>query len=298
MQTYGLKIILSLIGFIFLMAGCKSEKKEESEEKKSVDLTEFKQTSISESRSISYEMTLPVKMAGLFDHVGADFFPEFLNPADQFGKYHKPVKIALNLGVYGVDLSYVKMFSQHQRSVAYLNAIHRLAGDMGIPREIYGNVLENMEFFVSNKDSLSRVALDLYITTDEYLREDGQKGAASLVAMGGWIESMYIATRIWEMDKENLALQDKIAEQKYSLNSLIALMNNYHSDLDLAEYLLMLKNLRRTYDKFQLFYRDGDVQVDTSSKTISAGGYFINITPGQMEEISEKIRNLRILIIH
>ena len=75
-------------------------------------------------------------------------------------------------------------------------------------------------------------------------------------------------------------------------------MNNYHSDLDLAEYLLMLKNLRRTYDKFQLYYRDGDVSVDTSKKTISAGSYIINITTEQMEEISGKIENLRTLIIH
>ncbi len=298
MNKNGLRVVLSLCSIVFILAGCKSETKTDSTGKDPVDLAEFKETSIAESRSISYEMTLPVKMAGLFDHVGADFFPEFLNPADQFGKYNKSVKIALNLGVFGVDLSYVKMFSQHQRSVAYLNAIHRLAGDMGIPREIYGDVLENMEFFVTNKDSLSMVAMDLYQTTDEYLRKDGQEGAASLVAMGGWIESMYIATRIWEMDRGNLALQDKIAEQKYSLNSLIALMNNYHADLDLAEYLLMLKNLRRTYDKFQLYYKQGDVQVDTSSKTISAGGYYINITPDQMEEISDKIENLRTLIIH
>jgi hypothetical protein len=281
-----------------MLQGCKHDKKAGLETGEPVDLAEFKETTFSESRSISYEMTLPVEMAGLFDHVGANFFPEFLNPADQFGKYSKPVKIALNLGVYGVDLSYVKMFSQHQRSVAYLNAIHRLAGELNIPKEIYGDILENIEFFVTNRDSLSQVAMELYVTTDEFLRDSGQEGAASLVAMGGWIESMYIATRIWEMDPGNLALQDKIAEQKYSLNSLIALMNNYHSDLDLAEYLLMLKNLRRTYDKFQLYYKQGDVQVDTSSKTISTGGYYVNITTGQMEEIADKIQNLRTLIIH
>ncbi len=280
------------------MTHCKSDKSAAEQKEANVDMNDFKETSISESRSISYEMTLPAEMAGLFDHVGADFYPEFLNPADEFGKYNKPVKVALNLGVFGVDLSYVKMFGQHQRSVGYLNAIHRLAGKMNIPREIYGDVLENMEFFVTNKDSLSKVTMDLYIATDEFLKQDGQEGAASLVAMGGWIESMYIATRIWEMRPDNLALQDKIAEQKYSLNSLIALMNNYQSDLDLAEYLLMLKNLRRTYDKFQLFYKAGDVEVDTSSKTISTGGYFINITPDQMKEISDKIENLRTLIIH
>ena len=287
-----------LLILVSMLTACKSDRAAAPVAEKKLDLAEFTETKISDARTISYEMTLPVKMAGLFDHVGADFYPEFLNPPDEYGKYVRPVKRALNLGVYGVDLSYVKMFGQHQRSVAYLNAIHRLAGEMNIPRDIYGNVLENMEFFVSNKDSLTKVAMDLYVTTDEFLKSDGQEGAASLVAMGGWIESMYIATGIWEMDPGNLALQDKIAEQKYSLNSLIALMNNYQSDLDLAEYLLMLKNLRRSYNKFQLFYKEGDVQVDTTNKTISAGGYFINVTEEQMYEITGKIRNLRTLIIH
>ena len=199
------------MSIILIMVSCKSEKKAKEKQEEITDLSEFSETTISESRAISYEMTLPVEMAGLFDHVGADFYPEFLNPPDQFGKYAKPVKIALNLGVYGVDLSYVKMFGKHQRSVACLNAIHRLAGEMNIPREIYGDVLENMEFFITNKDSLSRVAMDLYIAMDEFLKSDGQEGSASLVAMGGWIESIYIATRIWEMDRENFALAIKKA---------------------------------------------------------------------------------------
>ena len=292
------KISSLILIFLLFVLGCRNNSGEETQAPPKQDLSTFKEASIKDSRSISYEMTLPVKMAGLFDHVGADFFPEFLNPPDEYGKYTRPVKQALNLGVYGVDLSYVKMFGQHQRSVAYLTAIHRLAGEMNIPREIYGDVLDNLEFFVSNRDSLSRVAIELYTVTDEFLKSDGQEGAASLVAMGGWIESMYIATRIWEMNPGNIALQDKIAEQKYSLNSLIALMNNYQSDLDLAEYLLMLKNLRRTYDKFQLLYKEGDVEVDTESKTISAGSYMINVTTEQMIEITDKIGNLRRLIIN
>ena len=243
-------------------------------------------------------MSLPLEMARLFDHVGANFYPEFLNPPDQFGKYIKPAKTALNLGVYGVDLSYSKMFNQHQKSVAYLTAINRLAAEMGIPREIYSVVLDNMDFFMANRDSLSTAAEKLYLDTDEFLRKDGQESAASLVAMGGWIESMYIATRILEMDRENIALQEKVAEQKYSLNSMIALMNNYHSDLDLAEYLLMLKNLRRTYDGFQIYYQKGDVAVDTTNKMISTRGYYINASPSQLSEISTKIEHLRTLIVH
>jgi len=298
MQKRISQILLSGIISLLLYSGCSQRGQQGFDLKESIDINDFKATTDSVNRSIYYTMSLPVEMARLFDHVGANFYPDLLSPPDEFGKYTRPAKIALNLGVYGVDLSYVKMFNQHQRSVAYLASINKLADELGIPKEIYGNVMDNLELFASNPDSLSRVAARLYAATDEYLRKDGQEGAASLVAMGGWIESMYIATRIFENDPGNIALQDKIAEQKYSLNSLIALMNNYQADLDLAEYLLMLKNLRRTYDQFQLYYKKGDVMVDTSSKTISAEGYYLNVTPEQMHEISTKIMNLRNLIIH
>jgi hypothetical protein len=298
MQKRPSKVLLAGIISLLIFSGCNQRGQQGFDLKESIDLNDFKETTDSLNRSIYYTMSLPVEMARLFDQVGANFYPDLLNPPDQFGKYTRPVEIALNLGVYGVDLSYVKMFNQHQRSVAYLASINRLADELGIPKKIYGNVMDNLELFISDPDSLSQVATRLYSATDDYLKKDQQEGAASLVAMGGWIESMYIATRIYENDPGNIALQDKIAEQKYSLNSLIALMNNYHSDLDLAEYLLMLKNLRRTYDQFQLYYKKGDVMVDTSSKTISAEGYFLNVTPGQMQEISTKIMNLRNLIIH
>jgi hypothetical protein len=297
MITRSLIILSCFVILTVLISSCRQGKEAESIEE-SIDLTDFAEASTGGERSISYEMSLPLEMARLFDHVGANFYPEFLNPADQFAKYSRPAKIALNLGVYGVDLSYSKMFNQHQKTVGYLTAINRLAAEMGIPREIYADILDNLDFFLENRDSLSGAAEELYRATDEFLRKDGQEGAASLVAMGGWIESMYIATSILEMDPENIALQEKVAEQKYSLNSLIALMNNYHADLELAEYLLMLKNLRRSYDKFQIFYSKGSVAVDTSSKSISASGYFINVSPDQISEISTKIRNLRTLIIH
>ncbi len=298
MQKRLSKVFLAGIISFLIFSGCSQRGQQGFDLKESIDINDFKETTDSVNRYIYYTMSLPVEMARLFDHVGANFYPDLLSPPDEFGKYTRPVKIALNLGVYGVDLSYVKMFNQHQRSVSYLASINRLADELGIPKEIYGNVMDNLDLFVSNPDSLSQAATRLYSATDDYLKKDGQEGAASLVAMGGWIESMYIATRIYENDPGNIALQDKIAEQKYSLNSLITLMNNYQADLDLAEYLLMLKNLRRTYDQFQLYYKKGDVMVDTSSKTISAEGYYLNVTPEQMHEISTKIMNLRTLIIH
>ncbi|MCK4853113.1 MAG: hypothetical protein KAT31_02600, partial [Bacteroidales bacterium] len=207
MQKRLSKVFLAGIISLLIFSGCSQRGQQEFDLKGSIDISDFKETTDSVNRSIYYTMSLPVEMARLFDHVGANFYPDLLSPPDKFGKYTRPVKIALNLGVYGVDLSYVKMFNQHQRSVAYLASINRLADELGIPKEIYGNVMDNLELFVSNPDSLSQVAKRLYSATDDYLKKDGQEGAASLVAMGGWIESMYIATRIYENDPGNIALQ-------------------------------------------------------------------------------------------
>jgi hypothetical protein len=90
---------------------------------------------------------------------------------------------------------------------------------------------------------------------------------------------------------------EKIAEQKYSLNSLISLMNNYYGNDELTEYLLMMKNLRRSFDKYQIYYIADDVAVDTISKTISASKYYIDAKPEQIFEISSKLASLRDKIV-
>jgi hypothetical protein len=203
----------------------------------------------------------------------------------------------MNLGVFGVDLSYVKLFNRQQDAVNYFAAIQKLSDDLGIPKELYADVLINLEKYVSNKDSLARIAAKIYRSTDNYLLEKGEKSSAAMIMMGGWAEGMYIATQIYERDQGNIKLLEKIAEQKYSLNSLISLMNNYHGNEEMTEYLLMLKNLRRSFDKFQIYFMMDDVNVDTINKIISASKYYIDVKPENVLEISSKIANLRNKIV-
>jgi hypothetical protein len=108
---------------------------------------------------------------------------------------------------------------------------------------------------------------------------------------------MYIATQIYERDEGNIKLLEKIAEQKYSLNSLISLMNNYYGNEEMTEYLLMLKNLRRSFNRFQIYYKMDDVTVDTVNKVISTSKYYIDVKPENILEISSKLASLRTKIV-
>jgi len=288
---------LRILVFAFLITSCKSDKTVKENANPESGMLEILDSIPVESKEIFYQMSLPVEMARLFEQVGANYFPEILNSTDQLSRYNTPLQVAMNLGVFGVDLSYVKIFERQQDAVNYFTAIQRLSNDLGIPQEIYIDVLTNLEKYVSNKDSLERVAAKIYRSADNYLCGKGEKSSAALIMMGGWVEGMYIATQIYERDMGNIKLLEKIAEQKYSLNSLISLMNNYYGNEEMTEYMLMLKNLRRSYDRFQIYYEMNDVKVDTINKVISASKYYINVKPENILEISSKLVSLRTKIV-
>jgi hypothetical protein len=293
MKYQGKLFLLVVLIFTLLLSSCKSDKRV----KENVDFTSemlgILDSIPAEPKEIFYQMSLPVEMARMFEQVGANYFPEILNSTDQLIRYDTTLKLAMNLGVFGVDLSYVKIFDRQAEAVNYFAAIQSLSDDLGIPRNLYSDVLINLEKYVSNKDSLARISAKIYSLTDQFLKEKGEKSSAAMIMMGGWIEGMYIATQIYDRDQGNIKLLEKIAEQKYSLNSLISLMNNYRGDKEMTEYLLMLKNLRRSFNKFEIYYKMDDVNVDTVHKVISANKYYIDVKPEQILEISSKIASLR-----
>ena len=293
MRSRGIFFLSIILVFPFLISSCKSDRGVKEDVDFTSDMPGILDSIPAEPKEIFYQMSLPVEMARMFEQVGANYFPEILNSTDQLSRYDTTLKIALNLGVFGVDLSYIKIFERQVEAVNYFTAIQSLSDDIGIPRNLYSDILLNLDKYVSNKDSLARVSAKIYRLTDQYLREKGEKSSAAMIMMGGWVEGMYIATQIYERDQGNIKLLEKIAEQKYSLNSLISLMNNYRGDKEMTEYLLMLKNLRRSFDKFNIYYKMDDVSVDTVQKVISADKYYINVKPETILEISSKIASLR-----
>ena len=108
---------------------------------------------------------------------------------------------------------------------------------------------------------------------------------------------MYISTRILEADPDNVEISDRIAEQKYSLNSLISLLSNYQEDISVAGDLLLLKLLKRTFDRYDIYYDQDKFVLDTVNKLISASGYKTGITPEILDEIFDIVGEIRAQMI-
>jgi len=289
-------ILFSVLFAAIISYSCSHSSKEPGMTEADDTIASVEET-IKEVRQIFYRVYLPSEMYKIFDKVGAFYTPDILNPAENVNLYETSYKAALNLGVYGVDMGYNKMFGQNQKSLLYFTVIHKLSQQLGIPDMMFARAVESMEKNLANRDSIVKYATDIYVMAQEYLRENDRGSTAALVLAGGWIEAMYVASRIADELNDSREIMERIAFQKYSLRSLLALLANYQSDPEINTLYLMFKSLARSYDKFEIYYTPDDISIDTLNKFIKAQKIQFHIPPDTFKEIKEKIAHIRQYVV-
>jgi hypothetical protein len=250
-------VIIFLIAGIIIFSSCKQNPSGQSQIVKNDSVENrivVKDTVIGKDGSlpIFYNMYLSVEMSSLFHSIGATYNAKILNSADKATKYNISTDKALNLGVYAVDLSYAKYFDQFEQAGKYLKAMHQLSTDLGIPDDKFMLSLKRIETNLSNKDSLIKIANELYATTENYLKENKRESAATFIIAGGWIEAMYIATNLLDKQGKDLELIERIVEQKHSLNNLIDLLKKYEKEISVKELLSKLFDLKLSFAKLEV----------------------------------------------
>jgi hypothetical protein len=206
--------------------------------------------SIQKGIPVFYNMYLSVDMSKLFKVEGSVFNASYLNPVGNVSSYLLGGKKALNLGIYAVDLSYIRAHDQMEKSRAYFEAMRKISGDLGIPDDFVLKMSDRFDKNLNHKDSLMKLANEIYRTTDAYLRKNDRGSASMLIILGGWTEALYLSAKIAQEVRSNTELISKIADQKSSLDDLLTLLKESKNDKEIADYLPALEALKGSYDKF------------------------------------------------
>jgi hypothetical protein len=222
----------------------------------SLSLTETKPyinrfDTVGEGLPIFYNMYLSVEMSSLFNAAGAIFNQDLLNSTDRMTDYTTSSKKAMNLGVYAVDLTYARVFEQIETAGKYFNAMEKLAEELGIPSSFFENSAQRFDRNIDNKDSLIKIANEVYTSADSYLKENERYNAAAQIILGGWTEAIYIAIDM-ALSTRDFDIIEKLAEQKYSLSNLMEMLQNYESDPVIAENMVKLKDLQVVFNTFEV----------------------------------------------
>jgi hypothetical protein len=281
-----------------VLAGCGSEKKKSDEEDLSFSESEVKAgilEDINSAKQIFYSLPSPLETAMLIKNAGASYNEEFLNPVVNTSNYTTNKSMALNLGIYTTDLSFASLFDQTQTSIEYMNAAKRMADGLGILDAIDNNTIQQLEENVNNRDRIMDIISETFMNSSSFLTENERPALATIVLVGGWVEGLYIASNlVGNADIEGNKLVERIADQKLSFDIVLRLLEDNKDNVDVAEILTDLGDLKQTYDKIRITTTSiSAVPDEESNVTVLKSESKIDITQEVFKELLEKVNVLR-----
>lgn len=289
--------ILLVFILIFTLVSCKdrTHKQAKPEITFSIDKTDSTQTDMPEpKREIFYGLLTPVEISEIFTRLGAVYSPEILNDHDNSNDYLSSSKAALNLGVYGVDLSYLKMFDMNSEMVHYMAVVRNLSNKLGIPIDYLTNPINELDKGMEDTDSVLTYVNDAYKLIENHLKTDGRESTAGLMVLGGWIEALYIASELLlETEEPDPEIVARVAEQKYTLNTLLSFLKNYYDDPVVVYYTKKLKFLKKYFDKFEIYFDKNDLEIDRDHQLLKASKSEMTITKQNLIDIKDYVKKMR-----
>ncbi|MBO7433294.1 MAG: hypothetical protein J6U13_06020 [Salinivirgaceae bacterium] len=290
------KISLMMIAAIGLIAaGCSSNSKKPkmASEMEEGEINE----SVEKAKQVFYALPSPVETAYLIQTTGVPYNVDLANPAENASNYTTTFQKALNFGVYGADLSYAGLFNQTQTSIRYMATAKKMADELGILEFVKNDIVERIEHNINNRDSLMEILTEGFVGSSDYLKETGRAEVAALIAVGGWIEGLYLSTSLADLAANNEKLKDLVVDQRLSLSILLKLLDNYKSSPNVAKVYEWLVDLQNTYNSINTVASEISAEVTSDGKTVLGSSQRPTVNDVIFDAICHKADSIRSLIV-
>jgi hypothetical protein len=190
-----------------------------------------------------YPIPTSVEIIELLYDAGAPYILGISNPAANADRYFTERSKALNLGVYGADLSYAATYEMNQEIRKYLQVSKRLIDELNISTTFNRQFVEQVENNLDDKDALIHLVSDSFYDTYGFLTDNHQDDLSLLVLTGSWIEGMYLTSQIALGARDNTRITDIIIEQDEPLEKLLFLMEDLDDNEDTRALYLRLSDI-------------------------------------------------------
>lgn len=311
-----MKKVYVSIALLSLLFACETP---QNGEVKKADSTEQKLVKDStnlnnEIVKVTSELPTPVDFVAHINQAKLEYNPKFLNSPDNASAYQVSQRVALNLGVYLVDLGYSSLYLKSQEGLSYLKAAKKLSDQLNILDEQTKNLVTKFENNLSNRDSLLSIAREGYFSIDEYLRKNERKDVSSYILLGSWVEGLYLGTSLlktlpnYDSDEKYKLVLWRIGGQKTSLNNLIAIISKLEQNEDTKQLLAKLQDLQKAYQEVKVEEgNSNDIDVldiaevqnpdEITDKVMAKTIKKVEITKVNIDSIHEKVSDLRNFIV-
>ncbi len=220
------------------------------------------------------------------------------NSVLSYNTYESSFKKLLNMGVYGIDISYMAMYNQTSDALNYFATLKSLANQIELAEIFDAETMERLENNMGEQDSLIRILTSKFQESDQYLKNEKQKAEASLILTGCWIESLYLLTRIQKIAPNN-ATVEKIAEHKLAAEAILNILRPYaEKSNDYAKLIQSIVDLCYEFDGIDYKYTyKAPTTYEKKHLTVINSETELIIHTEHINLISDKIEKLRNYVV-
>jgi len=245
---------LTILLFSATLVGCTSSSSSENEKSKE-QLAEEK--TMKDLEKLMEDLPDPSLVPFTLRSIGADFDKDHINPLDRIENYKKNRdKMALNMGVYASDISYLAAYGHEDDCIDYLSASHRMAeflGDSAIYNEDDLNEFRG-HIANQNEEEIARILSKLFLETSMKMEEDHHLTMAGLALTGSFVEGLYqavITLETFPNTPENQKLLEPLVKivlgEEEALLDIIQVLDDLPFDDTIADMITELSILDRLY---------------------------------------------------
>lgn len=183
----------------------------------------------------------------LIDENKIEYNPDFLNDPNSLPKYTIEFYKAVNLGIYGSDLSIANSFEQTQESIVFLKCVNSLAANIGVNNAFDQSMFDRMEANRENIDSTLEIITCAFKQADEILKANNRPATSSVILAGSWIEGLYVSCQIAKTIPGEKIIKT-IIEQNESLKNLIIMLDTSNLTEETKYIVTDLKGIREAFN--------------------------------------------------
>ncbi|MBN2166547.1 MAG: hypothetical protein JW717_09750 [Marinilabiliaceae bacterium] len=236
-HLFSITIVISL----FTACNC-SQKSSDKTTKKEIE---------QEVKEFVYPLPTSFEVTEMLNRIGASYILTLSNSETNVNKYLTEKSQALNLGVYGADLSYASTYRQRQETMNYMSVSKALIEELNISAAVDPDIIDKIEQLGDDKDALVKIITNSFYNTYNYLKKNDRGGVASIIMAGSWVEGLFIATHISDDTFNNKEMVKIVLDQKKSLDQLLNIMAKDQESKDVKEVFSDLKPLKDIYDSIE-----------------------------------------------
>ena len=287
--SFKLLTFVFAISMLYLLPACGDDTNNDKNTKDSLaqDVTE-----INEENLITYLVPSPKDMFAFTKEGNLKYSDDVLNAKENADKYIDTKSQEIGFGIYSADLAYSAAFNQTNTAGEYLKVVESLSDKIGLG-SVFTESLINRFKKIENKDSLLKVTNDTYYDIVKFLEENDRNTSLSLISTGGWIESLYIVTKLQnKFEKDNEIIQ-LIADQKNIFENIVLSLQQREADPNVADLIKDLRPIKTVYDGLEVIkIENPDINVKTN-QIIVGGSTKIVMTENQFNQLKKAMTDVR-----